>query len=290
MARPNILTRRILFILALTAAAVWAQFLGRPESTSFPLAVYVFDVGQGDAILIRTKDGTDLLIDGGPDKTILDRMGEVLPSSDRTIEAVLLTHPHADHVAGLIPVLERFQVGQVWSTGAIHTTDVFLEWLQVVQGKGIPFKIAKEGEALDLGNGIRFTVLFPFVSLEGVRAENLNDTSAVGRLTLGGFSMFLPGDAESTVQEQLFTQGTELRSKVLKVSHHGSSDATSESLLERVNPEVAIISVGADNSFHHPHPSVVRLLEEKRIKTYRTDRDGTVIVETDGIIFTVSTR
>lgn len=183
------------------------QFFLRREP---PLAVYFYNIGQGDGFLIRTRQGFDVLVDGGPTERIVEKLGRTLPYWDRTIELMILTHPHADHVVGQTAVLKRFQVDKVLSTGVLHTTDEYLEWLKEIRDRKIPLEIAKAGETLAVGPAT-LTILWPQEDFSGKRVKEgkigegggLNDTSVVMKLIFGQTSFLLMGDATSTVEEQL---------------------------------------------------------------------------------------
>lgn len=249
---------------------------------SMGLEVDFFDVGQGDAILIKTPDHQRILIDGGPNNAVVNKLGENLPFFDKEIDLVILTHPHADHLVGLIEVLKRYEVKKIISTGVAHPTPDYLTWLEEIKKQKVPMEIAKAGEILDFGRGIKMEILYPVEDLAGKQVENLNNTSIVGKLIFGRTSFLLTGDAEMEVWDELISRGVDLKADVLKIAHHGSKNATSKNFLEKVQPKFAIISVGENNSFGHPSRIILNHLENIGAQILRTDEQGDVKITSDG--------
>lgn len=244
------------------------------------LEVNFLDVGQGDAILIEAPGGQNVLIDGGPDKKILKRLGENLGWLDRRIDLMILTHPHDDHVSGLNEVIKNYQVDKILYAGAVHSAPGYLEWLQLVKEKGVPMEIAWAGYKIDLGNDLRFEVLSPEENLLNKEVENLNNSSLVLKVQYKNISFLLVGDAEKEVEEKLLAK--EIKADVLKIGHHGSDTGSTEEFLKKVKPEMAVISAGRNNQFGHPHARVLKRLERLGIRILRTDLGGTVGLRSDG--------
>jgi len=251
------------------------------------LEVDFFDVGQGDAILIKTPDHQRILIDGGPSSAVVNKLGENLPFFEKEIDLIILTHPHADHLDGLIEVLKRYEVKKILSTGVTHTTPDYLAWLEEIKNKNVPMEIARAGETLDFGGGVKMEFFYPSEDLAGKSVENLNDTSIVAKLIFGQTSFLFTGDAEMEVENELIGGGADLKADVLKVAHHGSKNATSQDFLEKVQPKFAVISVGVDNQFGHPNAMTVKRLENVGVEIFRTDKDGDVKIKSDGVEITV---
>lgn len=247
------------------------------------LKVSFLDVGQGDAILIQSPGGETTLLDGGEDgEKLLARLNEELPWWDKKIEVMILTHPHADHARGFNSLFGRYQINEAISTGVWHNSSVYEAWLNNLKIHNLTLKTVKAGEVIDLGGGASLQVLFPLSDLSGQTVSNLNNSSLVLKLTYGQISFLLTGDAEVEVEKQLLDAGTDLSAQVLKVAHHGSANATSPEFLETVNPQLAIISVGKDNDFGHPHATTLNKLEARGVKVLRTDQLGTIRLSTDG--------
>lgn len=277
------LSIKVLFAgLAVAAILIWATVASLPDGK---LHVVFFDVGQGDAIFIQTPRGQQILIDGGPSPTtLIGALGRRMPFWDRSIDLVILTHTDEDHIAGLIPVLERYRVGQVLDSGYEHNNPMYERWLELISEKAIPNRSARAGMRIETGDGVELVVLHPGPKLMKYTDADANNNSVVTRLVMGQVSFLLPGDIEEVVEAMLVASGQELTSTVLKIPHHGSDTSSSTDFLKAVNPELVVISVGADNRFGHPSSQVLERLEESAGKEHilRTDEDGTIEVVTDG--------
>lgn len=246
------------------------------------LEVIFFDVGQGDSILINTPEKKNILIDGGPDNTVVQKLGKHLPFYDREIDIMILTHPHDDHVFGLIEVLRRYEVKEIYYTGAVHTSPGYIVWLEEIKKEGAGLKIVEEPFDLTLGENLNFQFLFPLESFLNVRADNLNNTSIAGKLIYGGSAFLFVGDAEFEEEEELLAAGRDLKAQLLKVGHHGSKTSSSQRFLEAVRPEIAVISAGRQNEFGHPSYRAIRNLQKAGAEIYRTDEMGDIVIKSDG--------
>lgn len=275
--------------LALPALLTWMAVLSSPDSRlagvfAAPdgrLTVEVFDVGQGDSILIRTPDGQKLLVDGGPDGEVVEQeLGEALPFWDRKLDMVLLSHPDADHLTGLLNVVERHHIDQIVAAPIDADTALADAWRDRIDEKGVPYEEVTAGGWVDLGRGAALQILGPPKDpLTGTSADT-NNNSLVLKLTWGDVSFLLTGDIEAAGEEALLDERVDLRATVLKVAHHGSAYSTSEEFLDAVRPVVSVISVGAENDFGHPAPSTLDRLNDTIV--YRTDQQGDVTFSTDG--------
>lgn len=268
----------VIALLALVAVAVWTVALTEPDHR---LHVYFLDVGQGDAIFIETPSGRQVLIDGGPSpQTIAMALGKRMPFWDRSIDLVVLTHPQEDHLAGLVEVMRRYQVAMVLEGGLGKGPASYGEWQALLKEQGIPRLEATAGQRIDLGAGVALEVLHPHAGPEWSGSSDVNNASAVLRLTAGYASFLFTGDVGVAAEKELLTRGGELKSTVIKVAHHGSDTATSPQFIEAVDPQMAVISVGADNRFGHPAPQTLERLVGRPV--YRTDQRGTIEVVSDG--------
>ena len=269
----------------LAGAAVILLVLGFFAWRTLPdgrLHVVFLDVGQGDAIFIQTPSGRQVLVDGGPSEPVLlSQLGRQMPFWDRTLDVMVLTHPDSDHITGLVPVLERYQVDAVIFREMEHESEVYEYWLQLLGAEGATVYQGEAGLRLALDEGLEMVVLHPGAELVSGTEANTNNNSVVTRLTYGQVSVLLPGDIEAEVEQQLVAEGAPLGSTVLKAAHHGSCSSTTQKFLEAVDPEVVVISVGAENRFGHPCAEVVERLDG--FPVYRTDEDGVVEVITDGV-------
>jgi len=276
-------TSRKWIILSLVAAAimVWLFTVTKPDNN---LQVSFLDVGQGDAILIQ-RGNQQVLIDGGPSPQAIGLgLGEKMPFWDRTIELVVLTHPSADHVTGLVEVLNRYNVKQVLYPDLAYASGIYDEWLKLVQEKGIKCTLAQAGQQIDLGDGVVLEVLNPPSPLLTDTESDIDNNGIVLRLSMDEISFLLTADTMWETELEMIHRRTNLNSTVLKVGHHGSDTSTTPQFLAVVNPQIAVISVGADNEYGHPADEVMTRLKEKigMGNIYRTDEDGTIEVITDG--------
>ncbi|MCK9578914.1 MAG: MBL fold metallo-hydrolase [Methanoregula sp.] len=255
------------------------------------LELNFLDVGQGDAILIKTPYGQNILIDGGDGKKILPELSRVLPFYDRTLDLMILTHPHDDHAGGLVKVLKRYRTQKILYTGVVHTSPVYLEWLNIIKRKNIPLTIIDRPQTITLGADLRLQILYPVESLLNQEMENLNNSSIIIKLIYQNEKFLLVGDAETEVENDLAPDPSpykgegsyfNLQSNVLKIGHHGSDTSSSENFLAAVKPKIAIIQVGKDNDFGHPSLRVINRLERLGAKIYRTDLNGWIDVVSDG--------
>lgn len=259
-------------------ALIWAA-LARAESPL--LYVYFLDVGQGDAIFIEAPGGGQMLIDGGPDGAVLRELGKVMPYYDRTIDVVLATHPDKDHIAGLIPVIERYDVDYIVDTGATSDTSYSAAYQAVSASEPANYVRARRGMVIDLGGGAYFEVLFPDRELPGL--SDANTGSIVGILHFGANAFMLSGDSPRSIEEYLVSlDGAHLQSDVLKAGHHGSRTSSSEAFIQAVHPAFAIISAGKDNTYGHPHAEVIERLEAAEAETVSTIDKGTITFVADG--------
>jgi competence protein ComEC len=279
-------TKALLSGLALLVILAWIAALQMPDGR---LHVHFLDVGQGDAIFIECPNGQQILIDGGPEPSVLlSSLGERMPFWDHSLDLVVLTHPEVDHVGGLVEVLQRYDVGLVLDSGQDCTSATCVAWRGLIKEKGIPYRRAQSGMRLEVGHGVRLDVLHPPAQLMTNTESDINNNSVVLRLEYGRFSTLLTGDVQWEAEEVLLASAQALDSLVLKVPHHGGDTSLTAAFLEVMSPEVAIISVGADNSFGHP--SEATLDKVAAIPTYRTDQHGTIELITDGAVYSLQAQ
>jgi competence protein ComEC len=276
---------RLIVLLALVTVVAWLALRGLPDGR---LHVYFLDVGQGDAILVQAPDGRQILVDGGPSPTaLLNELGDVLPFWDRSLDLVVLTHPDGDHITGLIPLLDRYRVGQVLDVPQSDTAPEAVPWLEGLAALGVPRTLAQRGMRLPVGD-VQVLVLHPGPAQLMGTASDDNNNAVVLRLDYGQTSFILTGDAESEAEADMIAAGLPLRADVLKVGHHGSNGASSLALIAAVAPRLAVIPVGAENTFGHPHPAVLERL--KGVEVLRTDQNGRIEVVSDGQRLSVETQ
>jgi competence protein ComEC len=237
------------------------------------LEVCFLDIGQGDSFFIETSQGHQILIDGGPDNTLTEKLEERMPFWDRTIDLVILTHSDKDHLFGLLEVLKNYEVDNILWTGALGKSLLFEEWQEAIENEGAKIWIAKKGLIVSLPGQRYFEVLYPFQSLEGRQVSAINDTSIVMMLNTDREKILFTGDISKKIEHLLLEEGILLKADILKVPHHGSKTSSSEEFLGAVEPNLAIISVGRDNSYGHPSPIVLSRFEEFGIKILQTSKE-----------------
>lgn len=277
-------------ILLVACLIILSVILLPRVATEKNLQVIFLDVGQGDSILIKTPVGRNILIDGGPDNSVVEGLGKYLPFYKREIDLMILTHPEADHVTGLVETLRRYNVKKIFYTGALHTTSNYLAWLEQIKKEGSVIKIIDSAEEINLENNLSLKVLFPLQSFLNQRVEKLNNTSIVTKLIYNKTSFLFTGDIEEEVEREILAQGAELNADILKVAHHGSKTSTGQEFLTAVAPQIAVIQVGGDNRFGHPHYRTIRALEKNNIQIFRNDQHGYIVIESDGENITVTTE
>jgi len=270
--------RLILFIcigIIVLACSVWTVGFSRSISE---IRVTFLDVGQGDAILIQAPGNIDVLIDGGPDNRVVEKLGERLPYFDRTIELLILTHPDSDHVNGLPEVARRYRIDQVMITGVKNELPTYMELLAQLEKQNTDIQYAKPGMKFQIGEGA-LTILGPLGEHVGETPKEANALSVVSRLEVGEHSVLITGDADQAEESELISQGGSLRSDILKVGHHGSKTSSSEPWLKAVSPDLAIMSYGADNRYGHPNQETVGRLEGVGAQIFSTADLGDVCFE-----------
>jgi competence protein ComEC len=270
----------IIFLAAATGILVFSAVNTAPDDN---LHVSFLDVGQGDAVLIQ-KGNTQVLIDGGPGGQALTlALSEKIPFWDRTIDMVVLTHPHGDHLTGLVEVLKRYQVGEVMATDSGSYLPLYDEWLAIIDEKNIPYTLAQAGQQMNI-EGVIIDVLNPqTVYFEKTGADNDNN-GIVLSVAYGEISFLLTADTGKYAEWELIQDRLIPQATVLKIGHHGSASSTSVEFLNVCRPQIAVISVGKENDYGHPDTEILaRLIEvvgEQNL--YRTDVNGTVEFITDG--------
>ncbi len=266
--------------------AVGAGLLLGPPAIHFlnlgVLELVVLDVGQGDAALLRSPGGRWVLVDAGPRTRTFDAGARIiLPYLRRrgveALDLLILTHPDMDHVGGAASILEEFPVRAVLDPGVATGTEVFLDALETAQDRSVPWRVVGAGDSLNL-DGMALRVLAPEVHEEDGFEEDKNGASLVLEIRFGAFSALLTGDAPAESEERFVPRLLSPRIQVFKVGHHGSSTSTTRELLERTNPETALISVGRRNRFGHPDPAVLARLRGVGARVFRTDLGGVLVV------------
>ena len=256
----------------------WAALAGE-------LRVHMLDVGQGDAILIEAPGDKRVLIDAGTGKSGVSDL--LKKRGIDSLNLVVATHPHADHIGGMAAVLKTFDVGMYVDNGMTHTTMTYSRTMQALEKRGVNYRAAVVGRTFNVGDEAKLTILHPRQTpLKGTRSD-LNSNSVVLRLVHGRVCFLFTGDAEDPTERDLMNRGLK-QCDVLKVAHHGSEHSTSDSFLRAVQPQVALISAGSGNRYGHPDPHALRRLERAGVAIHRTDQRGTITVTSNGKTFSVT--
>ena len=280
-----------LLVLAVMAALSYYRNRSRQEPRPGPvsgkLVIHFLDIGQGDCELIQLPGGETILIDAGdrgaPTVDLLKKYGV------KELNLAIATHPHADHIGEMRDVLREFKVDEVWDSGFNHPTKTYADMLQEIKDRGVKFSTPKQAASRQFGQ-VLVEVLHPANELPD---DNPNNASVVVRLTFGGKRFLFTGDTEvESWRQMLDTERDKLRADLLKAAHHGSSNGTTQDVLDAVRPSIYTISCAVGNDYHHPHPKVVGMLERNKssIKVYRTDLQGTITAVSDGNSIEMSTE
>jgi len=252
------------------------------ENSHRGLTFAMLDVGQGDALFIESPTGTQILVDGGPPRKILSQLFQVMSPFDRKIDALIITNPDQDHIAGFLDVLKIYKVDRVFEPGTLSDSKTYQNLEDEIKKKNIPDILVRKGMRLDIGGGAVIDILFPD---RNVSSWSTNDGSVVARLSYGNISVMLTGDAPIKTEKIILGENfpTQLNSTILKVGHHGSRTATSRAFVKALSPLYAVISDGKNNKYGHPHKETLNTLSSFGVKIFRTDILGTIIMKSDGI-------
>lgn len=272
----------LVILLGCVCVYVWTQALAK-DSPRY-LRVAFLNIGQGDAIFVESPTGTQVLIDGGPDASLLRELPSVMDPFDRTLDAIVVTNPDQDHFAGFIPLLERYSIGREFEPGTKKTTVTYRALESKLSETHVPRLLMRRGMVLDLGEGAQLYVLYPDRDVSTLKP---NDGSVVMKLVYGKTSVMLMGDATAFVESHLLSLGTTtLPADILKLGHHGSKTSSSLSWLKGVSPKQAIVSAGCHNSYGHPNKEVTERLATLNIPYFWTCKEGTIEFYSDGVGWT----
>lgn len=274
----------LIFVLFVSVFLLISFFSSLPDGK---LHVVFCDVGEGDAIYLRFPDGTDGLIDGGPNNKVLSCLGKYMPFWDRKIELVFLTHPQADHINGLIEVANRYEIEMFFSSAKFDNNDKYKNLEKILKEKKTEEKQLHQGDVVQFDDKkTNIALLWPPKSLTDLKQAgkiDLNFFSLSLLISIGKIDLLIAGDLESKVVTEALQKVKDNRQiELLKVSHHGAKEGLDDTLLSLVKPQSAIISVGKDNHYKHPHSDTLRLLDSQKIEILRTDQKGDIEIVTDG--------
>ncbi len=238
----------------------------------------MLDVGQGDALFVESPAGTQVMFDTGPTHSVMGPLQKVMSPFDKTIDAIVITNPDADHLGGAMDILKNYKVGTVFESGALTDSKTYQNFKAELKRQNIPDILAKRGMRLNMGGGVSIDILFPD---RDVAAWATNDGSVVARLIYGSTSIMLTGDAPIKTEKIILTENSaeQLKSTILKVGHHGSRTSTSFQFAKAISPQYALISDGKDNNYGHPHEETLATLAQIGAKIMRTDMLGSIVIK-----------
>jgi competence protein ComEC len=276
MPRQSVWVKSALSVVVLAILVALVSFVEAERATPRLVAL---DVGQGDALYLRTPAGQDMLIDTGPNGRVVQQLERVMPRGDRTLEYLVLTHLDADHIGGAAAVLDTFSVQTLATNGDEPHSDTGRDLFALALEKGLTPDPLTQGERFE-GDGFVIDVLWPLPpEAKGASAfPSGNEHSVILRLQTASTSILFTGDVSDKVEQALIARQTNLDVDVLKVGHHGSKTSTSEAFLKATTPDKAVISVGAKNRYGHPTQEVLDRLQEAAVSVFRTDEQGPVSI------------
>ncbi|AKL95841.1 beta-lactamase domain-containing protein [Clostridium aceticum] len=244
------------------------------------LSIHTIDVGQGDSILIKTPNGRTMLIDGGEPSYGKAVVAYLKKNKVKKIDVLIGTHPHSDHIGGLINVLDHFQIDRFYLPKKEHTSNTFQELLEKAQAKGLKISAATSDISITFDDDITLHFLGPLRDY----GDHLNLWSVIVKMDYKEKSFLFTGDLEALGEDDLLATYKKdfLKSQFLKVGHHGSNTSSTEDFLQAIEAKVAVISCGRDNAYGHPHMEVIERLQKRNTAIYRTDLQGSIIVKSDG--------
>lgn len=272
----------VLLLLIGVSIAFWA-LLTPSAATGLLLQVAFLDVGQGDAAWLKTPDGWDILIDGGKESEGPGLVSYLQNHGVADIEVLILSHPHADHVGGLVTVLENMDVDQALTNCQVYSSTIYQTFQDLLISKGIPTTCVRDEDTFTWGAYISAAAVNPPEPL----TSDANNNSVVFRISYGTIDFLFTGDIESEAEDAILDRGRTIEAEILKVPHHGSGSSSTALFLAQVDPELAVISVGASNPYGHPDAETLARLRDAGAAIYRTDLHGTIVVTTDGTTYSV---
>ena len=287
--KAQILTIVVFLILGVLVTIFGDEFIADTSlawNVNGTLEIHYLDVGQGDSAYIKVND-FDILIDAGP-RSDADRLIAQLEEFNiDDFEMIVATHPHEDHIGGMVSVFNRYSVEAFYMPSVTHTTKTFENMINAVASEGIKVKTIKEGMNFDLGEGAYIDVYSPIYE----SYEEFNDYSPIMKLVFGDTSFMFTGDAEAHAEQEVVAKyPTDLQAEVLKFGHHGSSTSSTEEFVKAVDPDYGIISCGLNNKYGHPHRETLNLIDKYNIESYRTDLQGQITLISDGKNIDITTE
>lgn len=273
--------KRIIVALGILLGLIYISYNYYCYQKNNNLEVSFIDVGQGDAIFIKTPEKHQILIDFGSGQGIND-LNKKIPWWNKKIDLIIITHPHDDHIIGLIQIIKNYKIKNIMYTGIVYDSPAYLELLEEIEKKNIPLLVPQENQSIKLGKNCDLNIIFPWENFYNKEIDNLNNSSIISQLNCQNSKFLFMGDAEEEVENKLLEKNMDIKSDILKIGHHGSITSSQQEFLEKIAPQMAIIMVGKNNKFNHPSLRILKRLEKLKIKTLRTDLNGTITIISDG--------
>ena len=268
-----ILPALIITIQILGSGCIGSEEYTGQQKTPDNLTFTFFNVGQGDACLLQSA-GKAILIDAGPPEAGPVIVNWMKNHNISSLETVIVTHPHSDHIGGIPSILKHMKVGQVIDNGDIHSTPTYTNYLSTIEKRHVPLTSAHAGEVIRTGPDLTIEVLHPEKEL----GDDINDNSMVLKISSAHTTALLMGDAGKNIEQQIMSEGTDLKADIFKVGHHGSRHSSEKTFINQVNPEIAIVSLGPDNEYGYPQQDPITYLTATGAQIYRTDQEGTISI------------
>lgn len=271
---------QLLLLLILFVSNFFIWYAVAYEDRGGILTVAFLDVGQGDAIFIEAPNGNQIIMDGGPDRSVLRELSKIMPFYDRSIDMLIVTNPDTDHYAGFIDVLKNYEVGQVLEPGTYSPSATYKEFEKDVALEPADRTLARRGMKIVLDENVYIEILFPN---QDVSNFSTNDGSMIARLVYKDVSYMLTGDTTQKMERYvLAVSGKSIKSTVLKVAHHGSRTSSGESFVKAVAPKFSVISAGRNSKYGHPHKETLDTFSKLKIPVFGTYEKGMIMTRTDG--------
>lgn len=273
--------KKIIFLFFTAALLIFFSF----NTTAQNLKIHFIDVGQGDSILIKEAGGQNILVDGGDraDRTAAEIINYLKDQNVKKINYLISTHPHADHIGGLVDIIDSFEVETVLDSGKVHSSATYENYLIKIDQKNINFETPRQGDKYKLGES-EIVFLHPDQKIDDY---SLNNSSLVFVLKYGQHNFLFTGDIEKKVETELLAENPDLKIDVIKVPHHGSDSSSSANWIKSLEIKTAVIQVGADNNYGHPKADVIKLYQTEGAQVYRNDLNGNVVITADGKNYTI---
>jgi len=279
--KKKTIIKKFLIILCSLSISFYFFYSYKFDKENNNLEVYFFDSGQADSILIKTPEQKNIIIDFGSEQG-LKELEKIIPWWNKKIDLIIITHPHDDHITGLIPIIKKYQIEKIIYTGINYSSNIYNELLELIHNYNIPLEISSFNKTINLGIECNLKIIYPIDDLYKKTMDDINDSSIISYLNCKNKTFIFMGDAGINPEKEIMNLKINLESDVIKIGHHGSITATSQKFLEEVNPGIAVIMVGKENNFDHPSLRIIKRLERMNIKIFRTDKHGTIKIISDG--------